>query len=88
MALFLQADGTVLISSRSRWLPGVYESLQAALMAFRCDEATLRALQDAANVRAGGSGGIISLTDLQGRHNHGQQASAQTPRVRRETGTE
>lgn len=57
-------DGVCCISSRHCWLPGCYENERAASYAFRFENAELQRLQDAANERAGGTGGVITFADL------------------------
>lgn len=57
-------DGTYSISSRQVWLPGVYEDERTAKYAFRFGDEALQRLQDAANKRAGGTGGVITYADL------------------------
>ena len=52
------------ISAYRSWLPGVYESERAARNAFRLDDEVLQNLMDAANARAGGSGGTITEADV------------------------
>lgn len=57
-------DGTCVISSHRTWLPGCYENQKAALRAFRLSVEQLQALQDLANQRAGGAGGVITGADI------------------------
>ena len=52
------------ISAYRSWLPGVYESERAARNAFKLDDEVLQNLMDAANARAGGSGGTITEADV------------------------
>lgn len=61
-----EIDGHFVISSRDVWLPGAYETRRAANAAFRLDCAELQKLQDQANERAGGTGGLITEVDLSG----------------------
>lgn len=46
------------------YLPGCYETFEAAEFALGIDCNALQALQDAANKRVGGCGGIITMSDL------------------------
>lgn len=46
------------------WLPGVYEDSRAAHRAFKFPDEMLQKMQDDANKRAGGAGGIITNADL------------------------
>ena len=46
------------------WLPGVYENSRAAYRAFKLPDDILQKLQNEANKRAGGQGGIITNIDL------------------------
>lgn len=46
------------------WLPGVYENARAAYRAFKFPDEMLQKMQDNANKRAGGTGGIITNKDL------------------------
>lgn len=58
-------DGTrFCISSGESWLPGVYENRRTARYAFRLPESALKQLQDDANARAGGRGGVITWGDI------------------------
>ena len=52
------------ISAYRSWLPGFYESERAARNAFKLDDEVLQNLMDAANARAGGSGGTITEADV------------------------
>lgn len=56
-------DGFV-ISSGGSWRTGVYEDERTAKYAFRFTDAELYRLQQAANARNGGRGGIITYDDL------------------------
>jgi len=64
MAIHKVESGYV-ISSGGTWRTGVYDSLRAARYAFRFPDATLAQLQKSANQRAGGTGGVITMADLQ-----------------------
>lgn len=64
MALHKNKDGTYGISSHEVWLPGCYEDSRTANYAFRFGEGILQRLQDDANARAGGKGGVITWGDL------------------------
>lgn len=57
-------DNGYTISAYRSWLPGVYESERAARNAFKLDDEVLQNLMDAANARAGGSGGTITEADV------------------------
>ena len=57
-------DGGYVISAYSTWLPGFYESERAAQNAFKLPRNVLESLMDAANERAGGSGGAITEADV------------------------
>ncbi len=57
-------DNGYTISAYRAWLPGVYESERAARNAFKLGDEVLQNLMDAANARAGGSGGTITETDV------------------------
>jgi hypothetical protein len=59
-----KTDHGVVISSGGSWLPGVFEDERTARWAFRFPDETLQKLQDAANVRAGGVGGVVTHDDL------------------------
>lgn len=59
-------DGTFVISSRNVWLPGCYDCANTARRAFRHPDDVLKRLQDAANARTGGAGGVITGADLDG----------------------
>ena len=59
------ASVTYCISSHHTWLPGVYESIKAARYAFRFTNEELEELQTSANLRAAGSGGMITFAALQ-----------------------
>lgn len=64
MALHQQPDGCFVISSSGVWLPGAYEDSRAARFAFRLPDESLQRLQDEANIRAGGVGGVITWSDV------------------------
>lgn len=53
-----------LLSENRVWRPGSFDSLAAAVKAQPLDDEQIQALQDAANARAGGSGGDITLADV------------------------
>ena len=57
-------DNGYTISAYRSWLPGVYESERAARNAFKLNDEVLQNLMDAANARAGGSGGTITEADV------------------------
>lgn len=57
--------GTFVIADAGGWLPGVYDSRETAQSAFQFSCEALEELQDAANLRAGGTGGVITSGDLQ-----------------------
>lgn len=57
-------DGSYAISADGVWMPGAYESAEAAELAFGFPDVILQRLQDAANNRSGGIGGTITLADL------------------------
>lgn len=46
------------------WLPGLYDTFDTVVLAFRFDDGTLQVKQEEANARAGGIGGIITAEDL------------------------
>ena len=58
-------DGFV-VSEDEVWLPGCFETEALAALAVQYPSADLQRLQDAANERAGGQGGIITVKDLDG----------------------
>lgn len=64
MAIYNLGDGTCVISSSRVWLPGVYENERAARFAFRLPNEELTKLQEQANARAGGAGGVITWDDI------------------------
>lgn len=64
MALHKNKDGTYAISSHQVWLPGCYEDDRAARYAFRFGEGILLRLEEDANARVGGKGGVITWGDL------------------------
>lgn len=51
-------DGTFVISSHQCWMPGVYESKQAARYAFQFSDSALRKLQNDSEE------GVITMDDL------------------------
>lgn len=53
------------IASRQMWRPGVYDSERTARWAFRFKDEVLSRLQDEANDRNGGTGGVITREDLE-----------------------
>lgn len=57
-------DGQFVISSHQVWLPGCYEDERTARYAFRFSHEILQRLQDDANARAGGKGGVLTWGDL------------------------
>lgn len=57
-------SGAYVISSHEVWLPGSYACERGARLAFRLPDERLRALQDVANDRAGGTGGDITYDDV------------------------
>lgn len=59
-----EVQGNFVIAEGQVWLPGSYESRQAADFAFVFSYQALQDLQDAANQRAGGTGGTITMADL------------------------
>jgi hypothetical protein len=63
--VIFKVDGGYVISSNNVWLPGSYESERAAKYAFKFSSRVLQRLQDKANERAGGEGGVITFADLQ-----------------------
>lgn len=65
MALHRLNNGIYNISSQEVWLPGRYKDERTARYAFRFSHAELQKRQDAANARAGGTGGVITYADLQ-----------------------
>ena len=64
MAVRKTEDGSFVISSRGSWLPGAYEDERTARWAFRFHGTVLQRLQEEANARAGGKGGVITYGDL------------------------
>lgn len=56
--------GGFVIAENGVWLPGSYATHEAAARAFDLPDDQLQALQDAANERAGGVGGVITAEDL------------------------
>lgn len=63
--MIYKSNGSFVISTGKRSLPGSYESERAARYAFKFSYEILDKLQDKANQRNGGKGGVISLEDLQ-----------------------
>ena len=59
-----QLIGHYVVSAYGVWLPGAYESERAARFAFRFSSEELQALQESANLRTQGRGGIIAWSDL------------------------
>lgn len=59
-----QVDDEWVISAYRVWRPGVYESDRAARYAQRFGDEELTAAQAAANEKAGGAGGVITLEQL------------------------
>lgn len=57
-------DGTFVVAVDEVWIPGFFESFDAASQATRVSDERLEVLQEHANRRAGGTGGIITLQDL------------------------
>ena len=64
--MIYSVDNGYTISAYRTWLPGVYESERVARNAFKLDNGVLQGLMDAANARAGGSGGTITEADVRG----------------------
>lgn len=64
MAIY-EVEGQFVISSNQVWVPGCYATKRAANYAFRFKNEDLSRLQDAANKRVGGKGGVITFEDLQ-----------------------
>lgn len=56
------------ISENGTWIPGSYESEEAARLAFDCSDIDLHILQNRKNEQAGGKGGTITLADVQALH--------------------
>ena len=77
MAIHKTSDGVFAISSHQVWRPGAYEDERAARFAFRFGDETLQKLQDAANARAGATGGVITWGDLA----QASDAARKTPNV-------
>ena len=59
-----EVDSGFVISARQVWRTGTYDSRKATTWAFRFTDEVLRQLQDAANKRNGGTGGVITADDL------------------------
>lgn len=59
-----KVEDCYVISSGHVWMPGSYEDERTARYAFRFEDGQLRKLQDEANARAGGYGGVITWGDL------------------------
>ena len=57
-------NGEFVASSRGVWIPGVFEDERTARFAFRLADDVLIRLQQAANARAGGCGGVLTWVDL------------------------
>lgn len=64
MAIHKIKDGCYAISIKGCWLEGCFEDERAARFGFRCTNSEIYHLQECANVRAGGSGGIITWGDI------------------------
>ena len=62
--MIYKVEGGCVISSGGSWLPGCYEDERTARYAFRFKDEVLQRLQDEANTRAGGKGGVITWGDL------------------------
>lgn len=63
--IHINPDGRCVISENEMWLPGVYENIQAAKIAFNHDEHFLQGLQNQANVSSDDYGErYIRLADL------------------------
>ena len=57
-------NGSYVIAEDGVWLPGSYESKEAADAAYDMPDRALAQLQERKNAEAGGCGGVISLADL------------------------
>jgi hypothetical protein len=57
-------NGEFVISDAGGWLPGCYDTAVTARAAFRLPIERLEQLQQMANDRAGGTGGVLTLEDL------------------------
>ncbi len=64
MAIHKNDDGTCVVSSKGTWLPGIFEDERTARLAFRLSDEVLLQLQEEANARAGGTGGLLTWGDL------------------------
>lgn len=64
--IYESSDGVFVFAGNGGWMPGAYESVSAAaLAALRLPENALQALQDAANLAAGGTGGVITYAAVE-----------------------
>lgn len=64
VSIYPTDDGAFVVSQNCVWIPGAYDSRETAERAVQMPDEILQRLQDAANERAGGRGGIITATDL------------------------
>lgn len=64
MTIHRTSEGQFVAASRGVWIPGVFEDERTARFAFRLPDAVLSRLQGEANIRAGGSGGVLTWGDL------------------------
>lgn len=59
-----RVDDRFVISADGSWLPGSFESEEAARQAFRLPGDILQRLQNEANTKMGGSSGVLTLVDV------------------------
>jgi hypothetical protein len=81
MAIHKLEGGECVIASGGLWLPGTYEDERAARYAFRLPNAALQRLQDNANARAGGMGGVITWGDI-AKEAENERAAKSRPNVK------
>jgi hypothetical protein len=60
----IEVDGEFCISEHQCSIPGAFATREGAIHATDLSDETIQRLQDAANARAGGTGGTITNADL------------------------
>jgi hypothetical protein len=61
-----QTNGEYVVAESDVWLPGVYDTTEAAVYALGLSDQFLHETQERKNAEAGGVGGTITLADLKG----------------------
>jgi hypothetical protein len=64
LVVYPTKGGGFVIANDDSWMPGCYDSREAAELALGRDALALQELQARKNAEAGGSGGIITVADL------------------------